>query len=216
MKTFQEFRLILERYYEPDEKLPSGATPLKKAKAKGITGPLLAKVKRGADNPNWDTSRHPDFRIVKDKMHDVIKYHHLPSGTKWYVTPNSNLTTSGRHTDKSVHEVEWDAPKSENESLRSRVGKIHTAMRLWRDEIAPRAPHGSIIHSRTLRNEKDKNKSTRSKVYEKEGMGKFEKGSQWGLVGRNPSPKQKGKGKRRLTPIRLRSRNLFEPPIKKY
>ena len=33
MKTFQQFLQLAERYYKPDEKLPSGKTPYEKASA---------------------------------------------------------------------------------------------------------------------------------------------------------------------------------------
>lgn len=221
MKTFQEFRLILERYYTPDEALPSGRTPVQKAEKKGIKGHLLDKVKRGADNPNWDTSPHPDYHISSHGgRHDrVTSYTHIPTGMRWYISHNTNRTIKGKLKNTPVHEVGLDIPKHPDESLRSRMSKITLAKRMWRDEIAPRAPHGSIIHSVTKWNDKrdkktGKRKYTRDKIYREEGMGPIEHGSQWGLVGRNPSPRQKEKGKSRLNPVRLRSSNLQFPPIR--
>jgi hypothetical protein len=224
MITFKEFQyksnLILERYYEPNEK-HLGRPAVQKAESKGIKGPLLDKVKRGADNKTWDTSPHPDILAIPG--HPTVSYIHKPTGTTFSINTNLNKVKSGKLKGKTVHEVGFNVPRGSNDTLKTRVRKLNDVKKIWRDHIAPRAPHGSIIQSRTKYNESNKSRgrtgkdrrNTRALKYEEEGMGSLKHGVQFGLVGRNPSPRQKIKGKSRISPVStLSSRNLETPPIR--
>lgn len=209
MKTFNRFNydrnLMLERYYAPNETLPSGNTPLGKAKRKGIKGRKLKQVRRGADNPNWDTSYHPDFKIdvIKspdDQNRQYIKYHHKPSGITYQVDSH-NFKMHG----KPVYEIGWDVPKNPKATLKDRIKTLHTAMKIGRS-FQSRAPYGSYLWSRPTPNEsneaKERNRNTRSRLYGNEGMGPLTRNrSQFALVGRMPSPRQQQSGRRtRLIP----------------
>ena len=60
MKTFQEFILLSERYYKPDEKLPSGKTPYEKASASSSR-----QHDRYFSKPNGERSLKDIIRLVK-------------------------------------------------------------------------------------------------------------------------------------------------------
>ena len=47
MKTFQQFLQLAERYYAPDEKLPSGRTPVEKAETRAETEYKNTKYGKG-------------------------------------------------------------------------------------------------------------------------------------------------------------------------
>ena len=90
MRTFKEFLELSERYYKPDERLPSGKTSYGKSRSsyfrnKGkykdkpdhkermrLLGRSIkqiqrsnSQVKHGADNPNFNPSPHPDANVYR-------------------------------------------------------------------------------------------------------------------------------------------------------
>ena len=122
MKTFKEFYNesvdLLERYYEPDEKLPSGKTPVEKAKAQNRrVGKTIAfktpkeqkrwgkhydkietKVKHGADNPDYNdrVSIKDRDKIHVDGTEGELDVHHKKSGITFSVYPSER--TPHAHT----------------------------------------------------------------------------------------------------------------------
>lgn len=210
MKTFEEFMFIVEEYYRPNEKLPSGKTPVEKARAKGITGDKLSKVKRGADNPNIDRSNHPDLEVVrhpKDRNHVSIT--HKKTGIKFTLSRQKGKTKKGNN----VHTMVWTHNKDESKgpmSDRDARQVVRDANSVWKTHIAHRFPHDSVAHNNPLPSYKKKGDdyevtNPRARIYKRWGYGD-PKGNpdmpdQWAKVGREPSPKQKAKGKLRLKPL---------------
>ena len=78
------------------------------------------------------------------------------------------------------------------------------AKSVWDTHVQHRLPHGSVLVNSPLSNSTYKNptKNTRAKLYQRAGFGPLNKGGdQYASVGREPSPKQKAKGKKRLKPM---------------
>ena len=71
MKTFQEFILLSERYYKPDEKLPSGKTPYEKASASSAK-----QHDRYFSKPNGERSLKDIKRLVKQSERTNQKVRH--------------------------------------------------------------------------------------------------------------------------------------------
>lgn len=203
MKTFKEFILCLEKYYRPDEKLPSGRTPLEKHTGKrertsGERGENLqsktSKVARGANNRELDLTPHEDLDIQQPyKTEPGYRiFHHKPSGVSYHIDSGSG-----------THNVAWMHDKEkEGMSHSERMGVIKNAKKVWKQHIEPRFPYRDVLENEPSRNEKGGSKNTRARVYQKFGFGTPNRDNlQYARVGRQPSPKQAAKGKTRLTPI---------------
>jgi hypothetical protein len=208
MRTFNEFMLIAEDYYRPNEKLPSGKTPLEKAKAKGITGEKLAKVKRGADNRSIDTTSHDDLEIIKHptkKGHVAIN--HKPTGINFTLKKWPTKTKHG----KDVHSFVWTHGK-EGQMLSDKEARqtVRDANTVFKQHISHRFPHGSVVHNNPLPSYKKteydyETTNPRARIYKRWGFGNPhgnpDMPDQFASAGRNPSPRQKAKGKIRLKPL---------------
>lgn len=218
MKTFKQFFDesvgILERYYRPDEKLPSGKTPVQRAVEQNIKrnteqnsrsnpertmrqGMLITqKVKHGADNKNYNpTPNHPDVDVDAYKDQYMTVYHH-PSGIRF----NATKGPEGFHT------VDWGHGRDkEDMSQRERVRLAKTAGRVWHQHVLPNMPQNSIIHNRptpdTITPTGEK-RNKRADIYQtRGGLGPVDKyGDQFGYIGRPPSPRQQAKGKKQVQP----------------
>lgn len=221
VKTFEEFMLIAERYYQPDEKLPgSGKSPVQKAeerqqrpfKSKSPKGrkirhaiELERSVRRGADNPNMNASKHPELEIRSNNRNsDNYDIYHKPTGISYHVH-QSGRTKNG----KPVYSVAWNHSHT-GRSMSDKTARHTTrnALKVWDNHIAHRLPHNSVAHNQptsTYKFDKKKNdyieSNTRAKLYQRKGFGSVKDGDQYASVGRNPSPKQKTKGKVRLKPL---------------
>lgn len=224
MRTFKEFIDIVERYYEPDEPLPSGKTPYGKAtssyyRQKGefkrnpnrtsdqafkITkqgSRRKNEVSRGADNPDFDWK--PD----KTGRYDV----HTDSGYRMTVRDTkNNLEMKVRQRDqiapghKPVYDVEWYNKKGKNNHNPGEARRvIKNVTNMWKNQVAPRIPSNSVLTNFPISNNTS-DRNTRSKLYSKVAgfgePGEFS-GRQYAKVGRNPSPKQAAKGAQRITPL---------------
>jgi hypothetical protein len=212
MKTFDQF--ISERYYRPNEKLPSGKTPVQKAVNKNVSrnsniGPnsnitravkhgllITQKVKHGADNKNYNPEpNHPDVDIDahKDKYMTV---HHHPTGISYNVTKGP----------EGVHSIEWGHGRH-GQYMRpgERVRLAKSAKHVWDNHVVTNMPPNSIIHNRpstdTKRSTGEK-RNKRAEIYQKRGgFGPMDKeGDQFGFLARPPSSKQKAKGKLQVQP----------------
>lgn len=226
MKTFSEFLELAERYYEPDEKLPSGKTPVQKAEQKNKRRARTiasqssknqerwstqydrtqTKVKHGADNPALnDRISHRDKNDLHIDSDDTgMDVYHKPTGIFYRLerpddAPNSN-----------IHSVEWGHDKqniSRSLPSRERFKIARNAQRVWDQHVSHRLPYGSIVHNTPAASFDDKGKeksiNRRSEIYKRAGFGRKDfEGDQFAEVGRNPSSKQRAKGKRsRLTPL---------------
>ena len=216
MKTFQEFLQLAERYYEPDEKLPSGETPVGKATRKSRTRAKTigsqspqnqerwakqydltqTKVKHGADNPELNTrvSHKDKDDVTVDHDERGMQVKHKPSGVHYWVYPSDDSPDS--------HTIEWGHNKGFNLSRRDAIRTGRDARRVWDQHVSHRLPKGATIHNAPSPSldERGKEKPTnrRSELYKKAGFGELDdEGDQFARVGREPSPKQKKKGKNR-------------------
>lgn len=202
MKTFKVFleeaNLIAERYYAPNEKRPSGTTALEAAKKKGIKGDKLNKVKRGADNKEVDTSKHPDYEIKSGEGYHYIT--HKPTGIEYTVQHFAN-TRKGT----PIHTMSWHHSSDTSKmSPKQKTSLFRNALKIGKD-LQHRLPHGSVVESQP---EEDKKGNRRALAYSKLGLGEptpKQRGmrqSQFAVAGRNPSPRQAAKGKTRFKPIK--------------
>jgi hypothetical protein len=215
MKTYKKFIqesiIILERYYKPDEKLPSGKTPVEKAtnkskqRAKTVAyetpknqerwakhyDDTRTKVKHGADNPNLNTNvSHKDKEDIKiDKDEDGMSLHHKPSGVTYHVYKPEKSD----HDD--VHTVEWDHNKNRSKlSPRERFKMARNAQKVWNTHVSHRLPTRTTVHNTPVG-------ERRKSIYQRAGFGDTDsENNQFATVGREPSPKQRAKGRTRLRP----------------
>ena len=225
MKTYSQFiSEIQERYYPPNEKLPSGKTAYGKAKSsyfrnkrkykdssdhdermrhlgrslKQVTR-LGDKVSHGADNPNFNPHSHPDADVYTDKNKAMRV---SSKGINYYVSNSGEKTKNG----KPIHSVMWNHAAGYDNTLSDEGKKqvARDAKHVWNTHVQHRLPHGSVLVNSPVSNPtgKDPSKNTRAKLYQRAGFGPLNKGGdQFANVGREPSPRQKAKGKGRLKPI---------------
>jgi hypothetical protein len=225
MITFQEFlyksNLILEKYYEPNEKLPSGKTPVEKAEARQERPAktlrargrkirhkyrLERSVRRGANNPNIDTSGHPDLSIRSNsRTSSDYDFHHHPSGIKYHVRELPTKDKQGR----STYSIAWThSHKGAAMSDKTARHTARNALRVWDNHIVHRLPHNTVVvnsPSPTYKFDKKTDDyietNPRARLYQRKGFGRLKAGEQFAEVGRTPSPKQRAKGKNRLKPL---------------
>lgn len=231
MKTFNQFINeccdILERYYEPDEKLPSGRTPVQKAETRAETPykntrsakgrqirqqiQLMRKVRHGADNPNLNRHQQRGIDVYGDK--DVLYVSHPESGVRYSVAK----VGVAKNDKKPVYDIQWGHHHKPNEmDIAKKIQVARDAKQVWDTHVQHRLPHGAIVRNSPVSNsnEKNPNKNTRASLYRKAGFGEvgqentktasgtsITKGKQFAQVNREPSTKQKAKGKTRLSPL---------------
>lgn len=206
MVTFNEFQfkcnLILEKYYAPDEKLPSGKTPFQKAEKKGIKGDLLRKVKRGADNPNVDDSPQKGVEISSTSDKKITSIKHPKTGLTF------DLDRKGDVNGKPHYGINWWDMEGGEKTPEKKRKLAFTARKMWHGHVQKMLPHGSVVSNQPG---SDKHKS----IYKSAGFGDPHPGltdkdyyhddrynRQYAKVGREPSPKQRAKGKKsRLSPL---------------
>ena len=212
MKTFSEFLELAEKYYEPDEELPSGKTPVQKAEERDER-PYSSKTKRalqkmrinkyvrhGADNP--ELNRHSSTQTDVNGGPGWMSIGDKKSGIYYNVTHHGR-TKNG----KRVFNVTWthsDKPSELENNPQRRTELVHSAIDLWKHDVEHRLPHGSIVTNHPTENNRgDKKKNTRSRIYQRAGFGEVNSktGKQFAQVGRQLSSKQRIRGKGRLTPL---------------
>ena len=234
MKTYSQFISDLqERYYKPDEKLPSGKTPYGKSRSSYFRNKrkyedkpdheermkhlrkslkqiqrLNHQVKRGADNPKFDPRPHPNANVYTDNDEHMKV---TSRGINYYVSNTGVKTKDG----KPVHDVMWNHKDGFHNNLSDAEKRqvVRDAKHVWNTHVQHRLPHGSVLVNSPLSNPtyKDPLKNTRAKLYQRAGFGPLNKGGdQFASVGREPSPKQKAKGKKRLKPISGEWRDIVQ------
>ena len=191
-----------------------GGTPVKvssrEVKRREMQRQRIGKVKRGADNPHWDTTPHPDYEIKKTKYFGRpdwsgdLTYHHKPSGISY------NVYNVGKDRDGSIsYGIQWkhnQQPKTHREKMRL----INTAREVGK-HVLSRAPHNSVVWNVPDENAnpinpvsgrpKKTSGNVRSKEYEKIGMGPASQdiyghwNAQVARVGRQPSSRRRAKNK---------------------
>ena len=221
MKTFQEF--IFEKYYEPDEKLPSGETPVEKATQKsrkrartiGSQSPenqdrwakqydlTRTKVKHGADNVSLNTKvghrEKDEIEIDHDDKYMFLK--HKPSGVSF------DVEKSDESQYDDVRTIQWNHSQDKVKlSPKEKVRLARTAQKVWDTHVSPRLPNKSIVHNTPSSSYDNRGQpkpiNRRSEIYKKAGFGSVDSdGDQFAEVGRQKSPKQIAKGKTRLKPL---------------
>lgn len=224
MKTFQDF--ISEKYYEPDDRLPSGETPVGKATQKSRRRARTigsqssqnqdrwakqydltqTKVKHGADNPsvNSKVGHREKDEIEIDRDGNDMYLRHKPSSINFAV----NKSDESPYDD--VRTISWGHDKNKTQlSPKERVELARTAKKVWSTQVSHRLPKGSIVHNTPVRSYDDRGRekpiNRRSEIYKKSGFGELDNdGDQFAQVGREKSPKQKAKGKSRLKPLNPR------------
>jgi hypothetical protein len=168
MRTFREFILIAERYYEPTETLPSGRTPMQKASgafvrhekayyAKPESERTLPHARRMADQitrVNQNVRFGADTRNFKDYKSDGVEVSaHKHHGMTVH-HPESGITYDVAHKGKDehgrdVHEIMFShkgryVPGKNTEDMsdeeKKRVAK--TAAHVYKTEVEPRLPSG--------------------------------------------------------------------------
>ena len=225
MKTFKEFIEISEKYYEPDEPLPSGKTPYGKAtssyyrqRGEFKRSPVRTsdqafritrqgsrrrnEVSRGANNPDFDA--RPDktgrYEIDADSGYSM-RVRDTKNDLEMRIRQKDQIAPS--QGNKPVYDVEW---YNQSGKRRHNPGEARGVARnvadMWKKQVAPRIPSNSILTNFPISNDTSE-RNTRSKLYSKvAGFGEpGERGRQYANVGRNPSIKQAAKGAQRITPL---------------
>jgi hypothetical protein len=223
MKTFSEF--ISERYYEPNEPLPSGKTPYGKAtssyyRQKGeysrggkqsdqTFGRLVRQisrrnneVSRGADNPefNLKPDKSGQYSIRSDDPRKGMYIFDRKNKVYMNIKQRPEIAPGN----KPVYSVAWDRTDDSNPPQNAGQARrvIRNVTNMWKNQVSQRIPNNSVLQNFPLENEKS-NRNTRSNIYRNDGnFGPVNKyGMQYANVGRNPSPRQAAKGAQRITPI---------------
>lgn len=167
------------------------------------------EVFRGADNPNMnlDTSnspRHYDFSGSREKglkVHDTKNKIVLNVSRSQKLDPEYEVTKDN----KPVYDVTWDRTgpyaRTSMGTGRSR-NLLKNVKNMWDSEIVHRLPHGAILSNSPVEN-KSSSRNTRSNLYRTHaGFGEVgEHGRQFAEVGREPSTKQRAKGRGRTRPV---------------
>lgn len=225
MKTYRKFIIecesLLEKYYEPNEKLPSGKTPVEKAvsqnrkmaktiatksvKAQKRWGKhydaIQTKVNHGADNPDYNdrVSRKHKGKIVVDNDESGLQVTHKKSGVYFNVYKSDNSPHS--------HTIEWGHTKNrENMNPREKFRLARSAKKVWDKHVSHRLPNNAVVHnSPSASHDKkgaEKPINRRSRIYQRAGFGSMDaSGDQFAKTKREPSSKEKAKGKSRLVPL---------------
>lgn len=223
MKSFKEFIELAEKYYEPDQPLPSGKTPYGKAtssyyRQKGElrrnpnrTSDQLFRVSKQAGRRSNEVSRgadNPNFNLKPDKSGKYDVSGNASYGMTVRDTKN-NVEMRVRQKDqiapgkKPVYDIEWynNAGGRKNNPGKAR-GVVRNVADMWKNQVAPRIPSNSVLTNFPITNDTS-DRNTRSKLYSKvAGFGEPGRlGRQYANVGRNPSSKQAAKGAQRITPL---------------
>lgn len=223
MKTFRQFIELCERYYEPDEPLPSGKTPYGKATSSyyrqrgevkrdpNRTSDSVFKVVRQGSRRNNEVSRgadNPDFDATPDKTgkYDVS----ADSNYRMTVRDVQNdLQMRVRQRDqiapgnKPVYDIEWNNLSGKNKHNPGEARRVvRNVIDMWRKQVAPRIPSNSVLTNFPISNDTS-DRNTRSKMYSDiAGFGRpGMTGRQYANVGHNPSPRQAARGAQRITPL---------------
>jgi len=225
MITFKEFLEISERYYEPDEPLPSGKTPYGKAtssyyRQKGEFKRDLNRtsdqafritrqgsrrrneVSRGANNPDFDSRPDETGRYDIDTNSGYsMRVRDTKNDLEMRIRQRDQIAPS--QGNKPVYDVEWynrSGKRKHNPGEARRVARNVADM--WKKQVAPRIPSNSILTNFPISNDTSE-RNTRSKLYSNvAGFGEpGSLGRQYAHVGRNPSPRQAAKGAQRITPL---------------
>jgi hypothetical protein len=223
MKTFKEFIHIAERYYEPDEPLPSGKTPYGKATSSyyrqkgeyfrgGRQNPQHfdriikqvqrrnQEVSRGANNPNFNLRPDKSGRYdVSGEGPSYMRVRDQKGDVEMRIYQKNQISPDK----KPVYDVEWSnysMKQKHNPGEARRV--VRDVTNMWRNQVAPRIPNNSVLTNFPLSNDTS-DRNTRSKLYSSvAGFGKVGSlGRQYASVNRPPSRKQSEKGVQRVTPL---------------
>lgn len=207
MKTFKEFIQIAEKYYAPEDKLPSGKTPSEKANSKVERIPdtpqtpfktrerrirLKQKIRKhvshGADNPEINT--HSDSGVMvhqsKDKRNTEID--HPKSGIYYEIQRKHDVNG------KPHHEINWNVSRRVNPEESRELA--HRAKEIYQKHVQHRLPQGSVVSNTPASGKLER-------IYTRAGFGEPGYGNrQYAKVGRMPSTKRQKKGKKsRLIPM---------------
>ena len=134
-----------------------------------------------------------------------MRVKHPKSGVVFSVSNTGKKTKDG----KPVHDVEWYNTKGNSADMTDDEKKdvLRSARDAWTKHISHRLPHGSVIRNFPISNFGSNNgeqRYTRAKLYSRiAGFGprSDRTGYQFAGVGREPSSKQKAKGKKRTFPM---------------
>lgn len=225
MKSFKEFLEIVERYYEPNEPLPSGKTPYGKATssyyrqkgeyyrtpenqrtlkhAKRMADQIMRRnnqVSRGADNPDFDPK--PD-KTGKYSINAVgphyLKVRDMENDLEMIVSRKYRNAPGN----KPLYDVSWyNQKESGNRNPGEARSVVRNVVDMWKNQVSPRIPSNTVLTNYPLSNATSK-RNTRSKFYSTvAGFGpRGITGRQYAYVGRTPSSKRLASGASRITPL---------------
>lgn len=167
---------------------------------------LERSVRRGANNPNINASKHPELDVKSNsrKGDDYDLYHH-PTAIKYHVRKLPTQDKKGR----DIYSIAWNhSHRGASMSDKTARHITRNALKVWDNHIAHRLPYNSVVVNTPTPSYKFDKKTNdyvesnpRSRLYQRKGFGGLKNGEQFAEVGRNPSPKQRQKGKNRLKPI---------------
>jgi hypothetical protein len=217
MITFQEFidktNIILEKYYPPDEPLPSGKSPVQKSKEKlertpneprtpesvksrrlRLSRTLEKKVKHGSDNPSVNPHSDSGVMVHQSKDKKVTQIEHPGSGIYYTITRLKDIEG------KPHHEVDWNVSHSVSGlSQKERIRLANKAKNIYKKNVEDRFPSHSIVSNTPA-------SDTHKDIYKYHRFGDTDDSNrQYASVGRPLSPRQKKKRRSsRLTPLNMR------------
>lgn len=161
MKTFNRFIYecydILERYYEPDEKLPSGKTPIQKAsdslskafkkrnnntertRAKNLADKIRTDVKHGADNVIVNPN-------ISKKDRGKIETNVDDEGFTDIHDRESGVTYHAKNHGDAGYEIHWSHNKDKSKLTPQQKVKLGlSARKVFHKNVLPRLRNNKLI-----------------------------------------------------------------------
>lgn len=229
--NYRNFLLLAERYYEPNEPLPSGKTPLERATQRNTNNPYQSseslrkrirnRIERTFNKPSQqelqrretqksriDTVRGGggDRKTINPvSNHPDIEVTQHGYETRYYHKPSSIrfvVKQKGYSNGRPLHSIEVDHNASPQNN-RERISLINQAKSIYRNNVQQTLPHNSVLYNEPMPNYGKKGKANvRSMIYKDFGFGNLDdKGRQFALVNKRVSPKQAAAGATRLTAL---------------
>ena len=152
----------------------------------------------GADNPKLNRHHQPGLDVNSGS--NYLDVHDKSSKIRYSIAKHGK-TDSG----KDVYDVQWNHYFNRSNLTDDDKKRIaRDAKTMWDNHVQHRLPYGSVLKNSPVGNPtpENPNKNTRAKLYQRAGFGEVgHTGRQFAEVGREPSSKQKAKGKKRLKPL---------------
>lgn len=164
-------------------------------------------VRHGADNPNFNLHWDPSGEVqVSGHSDDRMRVKNPKSNISFVISNTGKKTKEG----KPVHDVDWYNTGKAGDEMDDKEKKntLRSAKDTWTKHISHRLPYGSVIRNFPISNPGSKSSSgkryARASLYSRiAGFGERNPrtGYQYASVDREPSPRQKAKGKKKTNPM---------------